>query len=109
MRQLQEQTAVSRPLQPGTHLVRIKSGAFGYGLTAESSEPIVLLWIEGGTVINQKTNVPVVATWSTLNGYDETLTLEVLEPTTLHAFFFDTHLQDNDGEVTLSVVSLPSV
>jgi phosphate transport system substrate-binding protein len=67
-----------------------------------------LLWIHGGKVINRKTDVPVVATWSSLNGYDETLTLEVLEPTTLHAFFIDTHLEDNDGEVTLSVVSLPN-
>jgi phosphate transport system substrate-binding protein len=108
MRQLQNQTAVTKPLGVGTHLVRIKSGAFGYGSSAAYSEPLVMLWIQGGRVINKKTNVPVVATWTTLNGYDETLTLEVHEPTMLHAFFFDTHLDDNDGEVTLSVVSLPS-
>lgn len=109
MRQLQEQTAVTKLLEPGTHLVRIKSGAFGYGALAEFSEPIVLLWIHGGKVINRKTDITVMATWSTLNGYDDTLTLEVQETTTLHAFFFDTYRDDNRGEVTLSVVSLPSV
>ncbi len=108
MRHLQEQTAVTKVLEPGTHLVRIKSGAFCYGTGKESSEPIVLLWIHGGRVINKKTDVPVAATWSTLNGYDETLTLEVVEPATLHAFFFDTHIEDNDDEVTLSVISLPN-
>nr|RNJ64742.1 MAG: DUF4912 domain-containing protein [Leptolyngbya sp. IPPAS B-1204] len=107
MRQLETQTAVTKVLSPGTHLVRIKSGAFGY--EAGQGEPIVLLWFNGGTVVNKKTDIPVNATWSTLNGYDETLTLEVLETTTLHAFFFDTHLDDNEGEVTLSVVSLPAL
>lgn len=108
MRQLQEQTAVTKNLQPGTHLIRIKSGTFGYGTGQASREPIVLLWIYGGKVINKQTNVPVAATWVTLNGYDETLTLEVVEPATLHAFFFDTHIQDNEDEVILSVVSLPN-
>lgn len=106
MHKLQTQTAVSHRLAPGTHIVRLKAGGFGY--QAEHQEPIVMLWISGGKVINGKTNVPVNATWSTLNGYDETLTLEVQETSTLHAFFFDTHPDDNDGEVTLTVISLPS-
>jgi hypothetical protein len=65
-----------------------------------------MLWIYGGTFINKKTNVSVQATWSTLNGDDDTLTLDVLETTTLCAFFFDSYLEDNEGEVTLSVVKI---
>ena len=103
MRHLQEQVAVTKALQPGIYQVRIKSGTFGYGVTPEYSEPLVMLWIAGGQIINKETNVPVTATWSTLNGYDDVMTLEVLESTVLHAFFFDTHVEDNSGEVTLVV------
>jgi hypothetical protein len=65
-----------------------------------------MLWIYGGKVVNQKTNVPAASTWSTLNGLDDTLTLEVLEPATLCAFFFDTYSADNQGAVELSIVRI---
>jgi phosphate transport system substrate-binding protein len=107
MRRIQDEIAVSTNLNPGSYIVRIKEGLFRYqGSTSQVGEPLVLLWIYGGKVVNQKTNVPVAATWSTLNGYNETLNLDVLEPCRLCAFFVDTHLLDNDGEVTLSVVKL---
>jgi len=106
MKQLQD-TAVSHPLEPGIYVVRIKSGAFGYGSELfPTGEPMVVFWIYGGTVINKKTRVPVGATWSTLNGYHDSLTLEVRETSTLCAFFFDSYLEDNQGEVTISVVRL---
>lgn len=107
MQKLQEETAVSTQLQPGTYLLRIRSGAFNYQANDHQfGEPLVMLWIYGGKLINKKTNVPTAATWSTLNGDDDTLTLEVLETTTLCAFFFDSYLEDNEGEVTLSVVKI---
>jgi hypothetical protein len=102
MRSLQSEVSVSTSLEPGTNLIKIKSGAFSYGGT--TGEPLVLLWIYGGSVTNQKTNVPVGATWASLNGYDDVLTLEVQERATLCAFFFDTQADDNDGELHLSVV-----
>jgi len=68
----------------------------------------VLLWLSGGRVINQKTRVPVSSTWSTLNGYGDSLVLEVLEPTTLNAFFVDTYVEDNEGEMIVSIERLPS-
>lgn len=105
-RKLQQETATSTQLQPGTYLVRIKQGAFGYETATQGGEPMVLLWVYGGRLMNKKTNVEVETTWSSLNGYDEILTLEILEPATLSAFFLDSHLQDNEGEVTLSVVRL---
>ncbi|MGB3190124.1 MAG: DUF4912 domain-containing protein [Limnoraphis sp.] len=106
MKQLQE-TAVSHTLEPGIYVVRIKSGAFGYGSELfPTGEPMVIFWIYGGTVINKKTRVPVGATWSTLNGYHDSLTLEVQETSTLYAFFFDSYPEDNQGEVTISVVRL---
>ncbi len=107
MRSLQE-TAVSKTLEPGIYVVRIKDGNFAYGMGSQMRQPIVLLWIYGGRFINKKTNAPVQATWSTLNAYDDTLTLEVLETTTLCAFFLDTYVDDNHGELTLSVIRLYS-
>ncbi len=98
---------VSARLEPGTTIVKIRSGSFGYRAEADhQNEPLVLLWIYGGKVINQKTNVPVNATWVSLNGYDDALVMEVVEPATLCAFFFDTYLEDNDEELTLSVVRI---
>lgn len=104
MQRLQNEVSVSTVLEPGINLVKIKSGAFSYRDVDGAGEPLVLLWIYGGSVINQKTNVPVSATWVSLNGYDDVLTLDVKESATLCAFFFDTHLNDNEGEVSLSVV-----
>lgn len=106
MQRIQDEIAVNKFLEPGQYLIRIKSGQFAYAGAPASAEPLVLLWIYGGKVMNQKTNTPVASTWSSLNGYDETLNLEVLEPATLCAFFFDTYLDDNDSAVTLSVVKL---
>ncbi|NEO53018.1 MAG: DUF4912 domain-containing protein [Okeania sp. SIO3B5] len=104
-----QETAVSQTLEPGIYVMRIKSGTFGYGSNVcPSGEPFVLLWIFGGKVKNQKTNIPVGQTWSTLNGYQETLTLEVLETTTLYVFFVDTYTDDNNGELTVSVAKLYS-
>ena len=107
MRNLQ-QTGVSKTLEPGIYVVRIADGNFGYGMSSQMRQPIVLLWIYGGRFINKKTNAVVQATWSSLNGYDDTLTMEVLETTTLCAFFLDTYVDDNYGEVTLSVIRLYS-
>jgi hypothetical protein len=107
MERLQREVAVSTVLEPGINLVKIKNSSFNpQPVTGQSGEPLVLLWIYGGQVINQKTNVPVNATWASLNGYDDVLTLEVKEKATLCAFFFDTQPNDNDGELHLSVVRI---
>ncbi|MBD2112137.1 hypothetical protein H6F59_09875 [Nodosilinea sp. FACHB-141] len=100
-----QRTGVSVQLEPGTNIVKIRSGS-GYGADTLRNEPVVLLWIYGGRVINQKTNVLVNATWVSLNGYDDALVMEVVETATLCAFFFDTYLEDNDEELTLSIVRI---
>lgn len=107
MQKIEQQVSVSTELAVGTNVVRIKSGSFDYvSGDNQTGEPFVLLWIYGGSFKNLKTNQTVTATWSTLNGYDDTLTLEVTEPATLSAFFLDTCVGDNQGEVVLSVVNL---
>jgi len=107
MQRIENEVAVSARLEPGTTIVKIRSGSFDYiAGDRQSGEPLVLLWIYGGKFINKKTGVEVTSTWTSLNGYDDTLTLDVLEPATLSAFFFDTHVDDNEGEILLSVVRI---
>lgn len=107
MNRLQHEVAVPVGLEVGTNLIKITNGSFSYqDGTGHSGEPLVMLWIYGGKVTNKKTGVPVSATWSSLNGYDDTLTLEVTEPATLCAFFFDTYIEDNAGEVQLSIARI---
>jgi hypothetical protein len=75
MQQIQSEISVSTTLEPGINIIKIKSGSFGYqSESGFKGEPLVLLWIYGGKVVNKKTNVEVDATWSSLNGYDDTLT-----------------------------------
>jgi phosphate transport system substrate-binding protein len=98
--------SVKESLETGCYLIKIRSGGFGYTSGRSNYDPWVMLWIYGGRVMNQQTGVSVSTTLSTLNGYDEVLTLEVLEPATLSAFFMDTHVDDNEGAVTLSIVKI---
>ena len=104
---LQNNTAVSTRLEVGTNLIKISGGSFNYkNDSGHSGEPLVMIWIYGGKVTNNKTGVLVSSTWESINGYDDNLTLEVTEPATLCAFFFDTYIEDNDGEVQLSIARI---
>ncbi|ACK72773.1 conserved hypothetical protein [Gloeothece citriformis PCC 7424] len=95
-------------LDKGIYVIRIKDGAFDYVKDANEveSEPLVMLWIYGGKFKNLKTHKQVSAGWSTLNGYDDTVTLAVSDPCKLCAFFFDTEIKDNAGDVIVSVVKV---
>lgn len=102
-----QKTGVATSLEAGIHVVRIRKGGFDYvGGDAQTGEPIVMLWIYGGKFKNLKSGIEVPAGWSTLNGYDDTLTLAVSEPVTLCAFFFDVQIEDNAGAVTVSTVKV---
>lgn len=97
---------VSVNLSPGTRVIKLLKNDTPYTTgTGARAEPWVLLWIYGGKVVNSQTNVEVVATWASLNGYTDSLTIEVIEPATLCAFLFDTSTGNHSGELTLSVTS----
>ncbi|MBD2112136.1 MULTISPECIES: substrate-binding domain-containing protein [Cyanophyceae] len=106
MQYLQDRVATTCSLEPGSYILRIKAGTFNYGDDTQSGEPWVLLWIYGGRVSNLKTGVWVNGTWSTLNGYADTLSLEVDEPAQLCSFFIDTFPENNTSAITLSVIRL---
>lgn len=98
-----QNTGASATLEPGMYVLRIKSGNFSYA-DSRGPEAFVLLWIYGGKFINYKTNVETTATWSSLNGFDDTLTLEVKETTNVCAALLDTNKDDNSGEVVVSIL-----
>ena len=100
-----QSTANSTQLEPGTYVIRIEKGSFAAPSDASSPpEPWAMLWIYGGVVINKKTNVKVGATWTSLNGYDDTVTLDVLETTTVCGLFFNTPTTQHSGSITLSIL-----
>ncbi|MCL2923621.1 MAG: hypothetical protein MGF17_03075 [Trichodesmium sp. MAG_R04] len=101
MDKLQNKSA-SATLEPGTYVLRIKDGEFSYGDSI--AEPFVLIWIYGGKFINLKTNVETKATWSSLNGYDDTITLVVKENTNISGLFLDVYKQDNTGNIVISIL-----
>ena len=102
-----EENGASVNLKAGTNHVKLQAGDTPYvtGI-GDRAEPWVLIWIYGGKVINKKTNVEVAATWASLNGYDDDLVLDVIEPATLCALLFDTSTGNHGGELTLSVTNL---
>ena len=98
-----QNTGASTALEPGMYVLRIKSGNFSY-TDNRGSEAFVLIWIYGGKFVNYKTNVETSATWSSLNGYDDTITLEVKETTNVCAAILDTNKYDNSGEIVVSIL-----
>jgi phosphate transport system substrate-binding protein len=99
-----QQAAVQQVLQPGHYTLKIKDGRFGYRpLSDHPGEPLVMLWLKGGRLIGDRTEMETADTWLTLNGYGDEYKVQILEATTLYGFFVDTYRDDNNGEVTVQV------
>ncbi|ARV58601.1 hypothetical protein BZZ01_08095 [Nostocales cyanobacterium HT-58-2] len=108
MNNLQHNVANFFTLYKGTFDIRITSGNYNYAQSKTAGEPFVLLWIYGvnnSRFINKNTGFEIGATWTTLNGYDNSLQLEVQDQTVLCALFFDVNNTDNSGRVHLSITS----
>lgn len=106
MEHLQSNVANSIRLDQGTYTIKIASGRYSYAEDKEQGEPFVLLWIygiDGSTFVNKNTGFETGATWTTLNGYDDPLSLEVKDKAVVCALFFDINNTDNSGSVTLSI------
>jgi len=95
-----KQQAAAVELEPGTYIVRIESGGFTFWSDGPT-EPFVLLRISG-EFVNLSTGVKTWQTFASLNGYGDTLTLEVIKTTTVFAFFLDCFKRDNKGDVMLA-------
>ncbi|MBT9313176.1 DUF4912 domain-containing protein [Leptothoe kymatousa] len=86
-------------LPPGCYILTLEQPA-----TANPREPHMVIWIYGGRFVNQQTNVEAASTWSTLNGYGDSLTLTVIEPTTICALYFNTVPNPEQGQLTLLIL-----
>jgi hypothetical protein len=108
MNHLQQNVATTFTFEKGNFEIRISDGRYKYAHSKTEGEPFVLLWIyavEGSTFINQNTGFEVGATWTTLNGYNDSLKLEVKRRTVLNALFFDVNNNDNSGSIDLLITS----
>ncbi|MEI2579023.1 hypothetical protein [Scytonema sp. PRP1] len=108
MNNLQQNVASSFSLEKGTFDIRITGGRYSYAKAKTEGEPFVLLWIygvDGRKFINKTTGYEVGATWTTLNGYNDHLQLEVKDKAVVNALFFDVNTDDNSGLIELSITS----
>lgn len=106
MEHLQSNVANSIHLDQGTYTLKIANGRYSYAEDKGQGEPFVLLWIygiDGSTFVNKNTGFETGATWTTLNGYDDPLGLEIKDKAVVCALFFDINKTDNSGSVTLSI------
>ncbi|MEL6440246.1 MAG: hypothetical protein AAFQ80_13440 [Cyanobacteria bacterium J06621_8] len=106
MSSLQDNVASKLTLEQGNYEIQITSGSYNY--SAEAGEPGVILWIygaDGSTFINQDTGVETGATWATLNGYREKLSLEVKQQAVVCALLFKVGNQETSGAINLAVTS----
>ena len=108
MNNLQQNVATSFTFDKGTFDIKIIGGCYKYAKAKTEGEPFVLLWIygvNGSKFINKTTGYEVGATWTTLNGSNDNLQLEVKQRTVLNALFFDVNNNDNSGSVDLLITS----
>ena len=108
MSSLQDTVASKATLEQGSYEIQITSGRYSYSNNAEEGEPEVLLWIygtDGSTFVNQETGVETGATWSSLNGYNQKLRLEVKQQTVINALFFKVGNEAGSGSIELTITS----
>ncbi len=108
MNNLQQNVATSFTFEKGTFDIKINGGRYSYSQSKTEGEPFVLLWIygvDGSKFINKNTGFEVGATWTTLNGYNDSLKLEVKKRAVLCALFFDVNNNDNKGSIELLITS----
>ena len=106
MNGLQENVASKMTLDKGNFEIQISEGRYSYSKKESEGEPFVLLWIygnDGSTFVNQQTGVETGATWTTLNGYNQKLQVEVKQQAVLCALFFNLNNRDNSGSVKLAI------
>src|SRR5919199_1345582 len=108
MNNLQQNVATSFTFEKGTFDIKISGGRYKYAKAKTEGEPFVLLWIygvNGSKFINKTTGYEIGATWTTLNGSNDNLQLEVKQRTVLNALFFDVNNNDNSGSIDLLISS----
>ncbi|MEG4027462.1 MULTISPECIES: hypothetical protein [unclassified Microcoleus] len=102
---LKKANANSIELAAGNYRVKIRESNATYGAEAKNFqlEPWALLLIQGGKFISKLTGNEVSESWCSLNGFKDDVIFEVKQKTTISGFFFDTYIEDNEGQVVLEI------
>ena len=106
MNNLQQNVASTFTCEAGTYELQISGGSFNYANNDTVVEPALLLWIygvDGSTFINQNVGLETGSTWTTLNGYNDKLTLEVKQQAVICALLFDNKARERQGVINLSI------
>ncbi|MEG4518272.1 MULTISPECIES: hypothetical protein [unclassified Microcoleus] len=108
---LKKANANSIELAPGNYRVKIRESNATYGAEAKNFqlEPWALLLIQGGKFISKLTGNEVSESWCSLNGFKDDIIFEVKQKTTISGFFFDTYIEDNEGQVVLEINNITDV
>jgi len=98
----------SLELNPGNYRLKIREGNATYWSDNNkfNLEPWALIWVKGGKFITKLTGIEVEETWTSLNGIQDEVVLEVKEKTTLTGLFVDTYKEDNEGQIILAIESV---
>jgi len=108
---LKKANANSIELAAGNYRVKIRESNATYGAEAKNFqlEPWALLLIQGGKFISKLAGIEVSESWCSLNGFKDEVIFEVKEKTTISGFFFDTYIEDNQGQVVLEINNISDV
>jgi len=108
---LKKSNANSIELAAGNYRVKIRESNATYGAEAKNFqlEPWALLLIQGGKFISKLTGIELSESWCSLNGFKDEVIFEVKQKTTISGFFFDTYIEDNQGQVVLEINNISDV
>ncbi|MGB5713571.1 MAG: hypothetical protein WBM44_22005 [Waterburya sp.] len=108
MNHLQQNVASTFTCEAGTYELQISGGSYRYADSDSEIEPSILIWIygvDGSTFINQNVGMETGVTWTTLNGYNDRLQLEVKQQAVVCALLFDTKDRERHGNLNLLINS----
>ncbi|MCJ8279338.1 MAG: hypothetical protein MJK14_05215 [Rivularia sp. ALOHA_DT_140] len=108
MNNLQQNVAKSLTLNKGIYDIKIVEGSYSYAKAKGQAEAFIILWMyaeNGSTFININTGFETGATWTTLNGTEDTLKIEVKDKVVVCALFLDVNNNDNSGSVRVAFTS----
>jgi hypothetical protein len=97
------QKAATLPLAPGTYVFSIDHGEFGFFTELKDAEPMILLWFEGGKLVDRAAGLEIPRMVRVLNGYGAAHVIDVVEPSVVRAFGFDSYAADNSGAMEIRI------
>ena len=95
-------------LEPGNYRLKIESanGSYWSDEAKFNLEPWAFVWLKKGSFVPKFAGTEISETWCSLNGLEDEIIIEVKNKTTVSGFFFDTHKEDNEGQIIMNIEPL---